>query len=84
MRYRWVTLRPAPPAPSPKSHVYIRGPPSGSRPDAVNRTSSGALPLIGSAAIWTVGAWLAGGLPTVIDTVALSDSVPSLTVSFAV
>ena len=50
----------------------------------MNRTSSGALPLTGSAAICTVGAWLAGGLPTVIDTVALSDSVPSLTVSLAV
>ena len=69
--YVWLADLPPALPPSPKSHTYMIGSPSGSRPEAENRTLSGAPPPAGSAAICTVGAWLPGGLPTTIDTVAV-------------
>ena len=47
-------------------------------------TFSGAVPPAGSAAAWTVGAWLAGGFPTTISTVSVAVlPARSVTVTFA-
>ena len=57
--------------------------PSGSRAADVNRTGSGAVPDRGSAAICTVGGWLAGGPSTTIVTSAVSNA-PSRSVAVTV
>ncbi len=63
-----------PPAcpPSPKSHTVETASPSGSCAAELKLTFSGAVPPAGSAATWMVGAWLAGGSPTTIATVAVA------------
>ena len=50
---------------TPKSHSYVSVPPSASVPSASNWTSSGAVPVVGSAVAVTSGAAvLAAPLPT--------------------
>ena len=58
--------------PSPNAHVTSRSSPSGSIACELNSTVSGAVPVFGSAAAVTVGAWLPAGLPTTIGISAVS------------
>ena len=67
-----------------KSHRYTNASPSGSLPAALKPTVSGAGPVVRSAAIWTVGAWLFAGLPTITSTSSVAVRPPgSRAVTFA-